>query len=104
LGPNKSTNFVRYRREFVITVIVITEFDCIVKLSRMENSEKVVKCGSKRNFDVAFLSGENEIDRNEFKKKEKDKLEEEKKEIPLETTSSISKFEKLFTFEMKIIA
>jgi len=26
-----SVNFVRFRREFVITVIVITKFDCISK-------------------------------------------------------------------------
>lgn len=39
----------------------------------MANSDKIVKCGSKRNFDVAFLSGENEIDREEVKKKETDK-------------------------------
>jgi hypothetical protein len=26
--PNQEFNFVRYNREFVITVIVITEFDC----------------------------------------------------------------------------
>ena len=33
----------------------------------MENSElsEIVKCGMKRNFDVAFLSGENDIDREE---------------------------------------
>ena len=41
----------------------------------MENSDKVVKSGSKRNFDVAFLSGENEIDREEVKKKQKEKAE-----------------------------
>jgi len=27
--PNQEVDFVRYNREFVITVIVITEFDCI---------------------------------------------------------------------------
>jgi hypothetical protein len=27
--PNQEIDFVRYNREFVITVIVITEFDCI---------------------------------------------------------------------------
>ena len=27
--PNQTTNFVRYNCVFVITVIVITEFDCI---------------------------------------------------------------------------
>jgi hypothetical protein len=33
--PNQEIDFVRYNREFVITVIVITEFDCnsIVRLS-----------------------------------------------------------------------
>jgi len=30
MGPKMSLIFVRYNREFVITVIVITEFDCIV--------------------------------------------------------------------------
>jgi hypothetical protein len=30
--PNQPTNFIRYNRVFVITVIVITEFDCM-KLS-----------------------------------------------------------------------
>jgi hypothetical protein len=29
--PNQKVDFVRYNREFVITVIVITEFDCILK-------------------------------------------------------------------------
>ncbi len=28
--PNQEVDFVRYNREFVITVIVITEFDCIL--------------------------------------------------------------------------
>ncbi len=28
--PNQKLGFVRYNREFAITVIVITEFDCIV--------------------------------------------------------------------------
>ena len=28
--PNQATNFVRYNRVFAITVIVITEFDCIL--------------------------------------------------------------------------
>ena len=28
MGPKMSVVFVRYNREFVITVIVITEFDC----------------------------------------------------------------------------
>jgi hypothetical protein len=27
--PNQEVDFVRYNREFVITVIVITEFDCM---------------------------------------------------------------------------
>jgi hypothetical protein len=27
--PNQRTHFVRYNRVFVVTVIVITEFDCI---------------------------------------------------------------------------
>ena len=27
--PNQEHDFVRYNREFVVTVIVITEFDCI---------------------------------------------------------------------------
>jgi hypothetical protein len=27
--PNQEIDFVRYNREFVITVIVITEFDCM---------------------------------------------------------------------------
>jgi len=29
MGPKISVNFVRYSHEFVITVIVLTEFDCI---------------------------------------------------------------------------
>ncbi len=29
--PNQTTEFARYNRVFVITVIVITEFDCICK-------------------------------------------------------------------------
>ena len=29
--PNQATHFVRYNRVFVITVIVITEFDCNLK-------------------------------------------------------------------------
>ena len=29
--PNQEVDFVRYNREFVITVIVITEFDCSLK-------------------------------------------------------------------------
>ncbi len=29
--PNQEVDFVRYNREFVITVIVITEFDCKLK-------------------------------------------------------------------------
>jgi hypothetical protein len=28
--PNQKLGFVRYKREFAITVIVITEFDCIL--------------------------------------------------------------------------
>jgi hypothetical protein len=32
--PNQEIDFVRYNREFVITVIVITEFDCIWKLKK----------------------------------------------------------------------
>ena len=41
--------------------------------------EKVVsvQCGSKRNFDVAFLSGENDIDKN-GKKKEMEETEQER--------------------------
>jgi len=31
--PNKKLDIVRYNREFVITVIVITEFDCTCYLS-----------------------------------------------------------------------
>ena len=38
----------------------------------MESSDKV-KCGSKRNFDVAFLSGENDIDREEKEERKKQK-------------------------------
>ncbi len=35
--PNQNTEFVRYNREFVITVSVITEFDCISDLNPIEN-------------------------------------------------------------------
>ncbi len=31
--PNQKLGFVRYNREFAITVIVITEFDCTFKQS-----------------------------------------------------------------------
>ena len=31
--PNQMVAFVRYNREFVITVIVITEFDCICEIA-----------------------------------------------------------------------
>ena len=34
LGPNNSTNCVRYSHEFVITLIVITEFDSITQVCR----------------------------------------------------------------------
>ncbi len=32
-NPNQKLGFVRYNREFAITVIVITEFDCRSKIS-----------------------------------------------------------------------
>ncbi len=34
--PNQEINFVCYNCEFVITVIVITVFDCICKLSMLQ--------------------------------------------------------------------
>ncbi len=37
LGPKIQQYFVRLKREFVITVIVITEFDCICEKSLKEN-------------------------------------------------------------------
>ncbi len=33
--PNETTQFVRYNRVFVITMIVITEFDCICNLKKL---------------------------------------------------------------------
>ena len=56
----------------------------------MEISGKVVsvQCGSKRNFDVAFLSGENDIDKD-GKKKQKQK-EETEQEMERETQKKCS--------------
>ena len=31
LGPKNQQNFVRYKHEFIVTVIVIAEFDCMLK-------------------------------------------------------------------------
>ncbi len=52
--PNQDNDFVRYNREFVITVIVITEFDCIKKFFAFyfssnimylnANPTEVIKC------------------------------------------------------------
>ncbi len=36
--PNQKFAFVRYNREFAITVIVITKFDYLLKLSNFEKS------------------------------------------------------------------
>ncbi len=33
--PNQATDYVRYNRVLVVTVIVITEFDCISKVSHI---------------------------------------------------------------------
>ena len=48
----------------------------------MENVElsEIVKCGNKRNFDVAFLSGENDIDREEKDGRKKQREVKEKTE------------------------
>lgn len=58
---------------------------------KMENSElsEIVKCGNKRNFDVAFLSGENDIDREEKDGRKKHRGMEERTERP---TSPVCKF------------
>jgi len=40
LPQKNQQNFVRYKREFVLTGIVITEFDCKSILSTEENNEK----------------------------------------------------------------
>ena len=42
LGPKMGHHFARYKREFVITVIVTTEFDCIAKFSNHINLLNVV--------------------------------------------------------------
>jgi hypothetical protein len=57
----------------------------------MENSDlsEIVKCGNKRNFDVAFLSGENDIDREEKDGRKKHRVMEERTERP---TSPVCKF------------
>jgi hypothetical protein len=57
----------------------------------MENSDlsEIVKCGNKRNFDVAFLSGENDIDREEKDGRKKHRGMEERTERP---TSPVCKF------------
>jgi hypothetical protein len=45
--PNQEMDFVRYNREFVITVIVITEFDCINYIwIRNESKLKIVTLSS----------------------------------------------------------
>jgi len=44
LGPKMGHYFVCYKREFVITVIVITEFDCIWKLYK-KNFEQTIEFG-----------------------------------------------------------
>ncbi len=38
--PNQELKSVRYNREFVITVIVITEFDCSSKTGRTSSKDK----------------------------------------------------------------
>ena len=37
MGPKKAVIFVRYNREFVITVIVVTEFDCTFESNMSRN-------------------------------------------------------------------
>ena len=39
--PNQLTQFVRNNRVFVITVIVITEFDCIVNVNLQEKGYQI---------------------------------------------------------------
>ena len=40
--PNQKVEVVRYNREFVITVIVITEFDCIMSMFKMAHKQRNV--------------------------------------------------------------
>ncbi len=40
--PNQKLGFVRYNREFAITVIVITEFDCIMKEPGLKTFSRVL--------------------------------------------------------------
>ncbi len=44
MGPKMSVNFGRYSREFVITVIVITEFDCSSLISNKSASNETRAC------------------------------------------------------------
>ena len=49
--PNQVVEFVRYNREFVITVIVITEFDC-------SNVCYIFKCNfAKIQLQLVFFAG-----------------------------------------------
>ncbi len=47
--PNQVIEVVRYNREFVIAVIVITEFDCICKIVYLLSPEKVMNLSYKNN-------------------------------------------------------
>ena len=59
--PNQEVDFVRYNREFVITVIVITEFDCIFFLAMQTQRYKIIMTVS---LPRAKSSGRNKIDIN----------------------------------------
>jgi hypothetical protein len=43
LGPKNFTNLLRYSSEFVITVIVITEFDCITIFLQNQSEKEIIR-------------------------------------------------------------
>jgi hypothetical protein len=54
--PNRKLSFVRYNREFAITVIVITEFDCIMSIKEFQSKSTYFVC-LKKNLPVTQQIG-----------------------------------------------
>jgi hypothetical protein len=59
MGPNMSVIFVCYNREFVITVIIITEFDCMLsyEMKTRENQNEGMETRSGTQGDLTESGG-----------------------------------------------
>ena len=98
MGPKIQQYFVRYKREFVITVIVITEFDCILKLKdvvKFFNSKNAKKWAIKIR-EVVFLGKLEGLEKM---------VKKPSKTIPMEEKISQNKAEEFFntTKVMKLL-